>query len=301
MDIIEPETINSFVTLVALIISITAMIYTVKAYLLKSGEKIRCSYSTRSSVDCDDTYVGNITLENLKDRSVVIFGIYMRIGENYFLELENFENSPLILKPFEAYNQNFDAILFYSVNMRKIDLNTLLDDEKIKKTIMLSTSNGKYEVKANMKRWNPILDFFKNHMTAIIQPRRLSYKGKSYGSNIKYLIEFKYYDNSEDIIPIRSGDERLKIFANFQLTKESLESKKSLELFLRNQKKKGNIKFSKVEVMDFSKGVERVFTDYDSDKIEAKYYGKIKYKVFGKLYTAYDSYKLKKANGKIRN
>lgn len=97
-------------SIVALIVSVIALIYTVRTYLLKSGSSVRGSYGTCSSVSCEDKYVSSVTLENLKDRSTVIFSIYLKIGHNYFLEIENFESSPLILKPFEVYRKEYDAI-----------------------------------------------------------------------------------------------------------------------------------------------------------------------------------------------
>src|SRR5439155_13648994 len=42
-------------------------------------------------------------LENLKDRAVVIFKIYMKFGNNVFIEIDDFANNPLILKPFEVF------------------------------------------------------------------------------------------------------------------------------------------------------------------------------------------------------
>lgn len=294
----EESTTSLLNSIVAMIISITALIYTVKSYLLKSGQKIRCSYSTSSSIECDDNYISRITLENLKDKAVVIFSIYLKIGENYYLELEDFENSPLILKPFEAYQKNFDAVICYSVSMKRISVNSLLKDNSVKKRMILSTSNGKYEVSTNIKRWDPISDFFKNHMTAVININRLFHKGKSYGSNVKYLLEFKFEDEIEQVIPIRNGDERLKIFTNFQLTKDSLESKEKLLKFIELQKTKGNIKYLQVEVHDFQEACRNIFKQYDNEIIEANYYGKFKYKILGRLFTVIDNYKLKYQNRK---
>jgi hypothetical protein len=292
--------INSIVALAAFIISIIALIYTIKSFLLKSGDKIRCTFSTASSVDCDDDYIRSITLENLKDRAVVIFSIYMKIGENYFIELEKFDNSPLILKPFEAYHKEYDPIILYSVSTKRIKLNNLLRDRKIKKNLVLSTTNGKYEVNSNIKYWDPIGDFFKNHLTAHVRIQRLTYKGKGYGSNVKYLIEFVYENGEETIIPIRSGDERLKIFNNFQLTKESLQSHEDLRKFLIKQRKVGNITFSKIKVHDIQKTAENLFNDYDSHIIEAKYYGKVKYHLIGRFYTHIDNLRMKSENKKLK-
>ena len=64
-----------------------------------------------SSVSCSDNYISSLTLENLKDRAVVILKIYLRLGHGYFVEIEDFENSPLILRPLAPVVN--DASLYY--------------------------------------------------------------------------------------------------------------------------------------------------------------------------------------------
>jgi hypothetical protein len=83
--------ISSINSIVALLVSITALIYTVKTYILKSGAHVRGLFSIHSSISCEDKYVGRIALENMKDRATVIFKIYLLVGKNYYIELEDFE------------------------------------------------------------------------------------------------------------------------------------------------------------------------------------------------------------------
>ncbi len=119
--------------LVALIISIVALVYTIMAYFLKSGHSIRGNFSTASSIECDDKYVSSLTLENLKDRATVIFKIYLKIGNNYFLELEDNSDKPIIIGPFEVYQKNYEPIVYYSINTDRIKLDNLIDNPKVKK------------------------------------------------------------------------------------------------------------------------------------------------------------------------
>ena len=193
-------------SIVALLVSIAALIYTVKTYLLKSGSHIRGMFSVHSNIACEDKYVGSIALENLKDRATVIFKIYLMVGRNYYIELEDFEEAPLILKPFEAYSKQFEPVDFYSVSMKRIRLNDLLNSAKVKTKIVLSTSDGRYEVDEWINRWNPIIDFFRNHMTAVIQPIRSKYKDKSYGSNAKFIVDIKTGDGKEETVAIYPRD-----------------------------------------------------------------------------------------------
>ncbi|RHW36683.1 hypothetical protein D1B33_09795 [Lysinibacillus yapensis] len=290
-----------YITLSALIISILALIYTVRTYLLKSGEKVRGSYGVTSTVDNEDIYLSRVTLENLKDRAIVIFSIYLQVGENYYIELEDFEEEPLILKPFEVYRSHYDPILFYSVNTKRIKLDDLIEDRNVKKKIILSTSNGKHVVKPFKKHWNPISLFFKNHLTAVVSINRLKYKGIGYGSNIKYLIELSYDKEEDIVIKVHQNDYQVKKFKSFTYTKECLENKDTLKQFMLQQREEGKIDFVNIEVHDFKKAyLDRLKSFNKNEIIEAKYYGKMKYHIIGKLYTVYSNLRLKYENNKIK-
>ncbi|MBI2430125.1 MAG: hypothetical protein HYV29_15260, partial [Ignavibacteriales bacterium] len=122
---------------VSISISILAIAVASLTYRRKAGVRIYGNYVSASSRDCNDKYISSITLENLKDRAITIFTIYLRIGYNYYIIIENFEDSPLILKPFETYQKNYGPIQFYGINSNRINLDSLLEDAKIKKRIIL--------------------------------------------------------------------------------------------------------------------------------------------------------------------
>jgi hypothetical protein len=87
----------------------------------------------RAQTSCNDVYVTEVILENLKDRAVTIFSIYLKIGHNYYVELENLEEKPLVLKAFETYRREFGPIEFYGINNNKIRLNDLLGDRMVRR------------------------------------------------------------------------------------------------------------------------------------------------------------------------
>ena len=245
------------ISITALVVSITALIYTAKTYLLKQGLDIRVFFSIRSDIYCEDKYVDGLTIENMKDRSTAIFKIYLLLGRNYYLEIEDFENAPLILKPFETYSKQYDPVEFYSASTKRIDLNKLWDSRKHK--IILSTSDGKYIIKKRINKWDPIPDVFKNYMTAIIRPMRLIYKNKSYGSNAKFIVEVQLKDGKEEIIPIYPRDYKIRKFRNFRLTQESLSSKETLEEFLHQQRIKGSLNCANLNIHDIEVWREEVY------------------------------------------
>ncbi|MBI3775178.1 MAG: hypothetical protein HY273_06440 [Gammaproteobacteria bacterium] len=296
-----PETLISLLTSVtAMAVSVIAVVYTVRTYLLKSGANVRASFGMCSSVTCEDQYVSSVTLENLKDRAIVIFKIHLRIGHNYYLEIEEFGEEPLILRPFEAYQKEYGPIDLYSINMNRIDLNALLEDQKINKRIVLSTSDGKYVVNSWIRRWDPHYDFFKNHLTAVIHPRRATYKGKSYGINAKYIVEFKMADVNEEVVAIYPRDYETQKFRKFRLTKECLDSKEALEGHLYDQLGKGLLGCVEITVHDMGSWFAEAYESESRKTIEAKRCNWFMYRVVGPILTRFSDYRLRKQNKRNR-
>lgn len=292
--------IPTVTSLVALIVSIIALIYTAKAFLLKSGAYIRGSYVMRSSISCDDKYIYKINLENLKDRAVVIFKIFLQVGHNYFIEIDDFESNPLILQPFEIFTREYDPIDLYSYGTGKILLNDLLEDKSAKQRIVLSTSEGKYIVKDFINYWDPISVFFQNYATVIIHPLRSSYKGKSYGSNAKFIVEFKMENGQEEIIPIFSRDYELNKFNHFSLTKDSLSSKEALEDYLYGKVIEGVLKCTDVTVYDMDNWRNEIYKEENKKVITAKYENWFEYFITARIESRISDYRLKKQNQSLK-
>ncbi len=261
---------------------------------------MRGQYSVHSSSYCEDKYVGSITLENNKDRPVVIFKVFLLVGKNYYIELENFEHDPKILKPYEVYSNQYDPVDFYSVSMRRIKLNQLLDSKNVKSSLVLATSNGKYTVKEWIKRWDPISDFFNNHMTALIQPMRSTYKNKCYGSEVKFIVDIKTEDGKEETIPIYPRDYEIRKFKKFSLTRESLESKEVLEEYLLELAFEGVLKCTDIVVHDIESWRKEAYDGDYKEVIEAEYYNWFNYVVFGRILTKFSDIRLYFVNRKHR-
>lgn len=280
----------------ALIVGITALVVAMKNYRRKSGLLIRGSFISAQSIECNDRYVSKIILENMKDRSVTIYCVYLRLGHNYFIELESFEDKPLILKPYETYHQDFGPIDFYELNGNRFNLNQLFENKKIKKRLALSTGDGKYVVPRPIEKWNPISDFFRNYWTVVLHPITTTYKGKYIGSNVKFVIEFASKEKEDEIVLLRSDDYKFSKFKNFRLTSESLESKEKLENFLLQQIALGKLVEIKYQVFDASEWRRRFDKYYDKDEIIAEYYSWIKYTLLGRIHTWLSNRELHKEN-----
>ncbi|AZA83743.1 hypothetical protein C1637_14120 [Chryseobacterium lactis] len=294
---LDYNSITLLISIIALIISIIALVYTIVSYLLKRGNKIRCDISTMSTIETNENYISSITLENLKDKATVIFEIYLRIGYNNFLLIEEFNDAPLILKPFEVYFKEYDPILFYTVNMDKMIINENLHNPKRK--VILSTTEGKYIVKTNTKRWSVDSLFFTNYTTAVIQPCRLSYKDKNYGSNTLFLLILKNNGQEDYVKPILKNDYKRKVFVKFDLTEESIDNKENFVHFIQSQIDSGNLSYDSFDVLDFGKRVESIREEYHED-ISIQPLSYLKYYINGRVITFIENLKIRRTNNRRR-
>ncbi|MDP2850080.1 MAG: hypothetical protein Q8O20_03320 [Sulfuricurvum sp.] len=234
------------VSLIALVISLIALIYTIETYMLKSGIYLRGMYGiTFFNSDSHQAFINQITLENIKDKAIIIFNISMKIGDNYILLLEDFKDEPLIIKPFEIYQKKYETVYCYISNMIKLDIQELLIDQDVKKIFILSTNHGRYEVKETVNFHHPLQELSLNSCTTLVHPCRSVYKSKVIGEDVSYII-----DMDDEVIFLHKGDEQLQIFNNFDLTSHSLTSRDNLEIFFEQQKQLGNIKYNFLQVID---------------------------------------------------
>lgn len=281
-------------------IGLIALYFAVRNYRRKSGVYVRGQFCISSTVCAEDKYISSITLENFKDRSVIIFKIFIKVGNNYYIEMNDFENDPKILKSYESFTCSYDPVDFYYINLSRIKMNNLLDSRKSKINIVLSTSQGKYVVKKFIKRWDPVFDFFRNHMTACIQPMYPLEKAGHYGSEFKYLAKITTEDGYTNTIPIYATDTNYPRFENFALTSEAMSSRENLENYLLEQAVNGHLKCTKVEVIDAEKLRERNYGHTYTKTFEAVHFNWFTYRVLGRLSTIYSNQKLIYQNRKLR-
>lgn len=281
-------------------IGLIALYFAARNYRRKSGIHIRGQYCISSAIYAEDKYIGSITLENFKDRSVIIFKIFIKIGHNYYIELNDFESEPKILKSYESFTCNYEPVDFYCMNMSRIKMNNLLDSRNSKINIVLSTSQGKYVVRKFIKRWDPVFDFFRNHLTVCIQPMHPLEKAGHWGSEFKYLAKITTEDGYTNTIPVYATDINYPRFENFPLTSESISSRENLENYLLEQAINGHLKCTKVEVIDAEKLREKNYGHTFKETFEAVHFSWFTYKVLGRLSTIYSNLKLSHKNRKLR-
>ncbi len=289
-----PFTVPNLITIA---ISLTALFLTTRNYLRKAGVRVRGVFRTSSSRDCDDKFVSEVVLENLKDRAITIFAIYLRIGYHCYIELEDLEDKPLVLKAYETYQKHFGPMEFYSVNLRKVDLNDLFSNYKVKKRLILSTSDGKYLVPSIMRRWSPNYEYFKNYMTIIAHPVRSTVKGQNIGGNVKYVVELIPEKGEEEIALIHPSDYETRRFREFALTQDSLTSKAALEQFLQKMQETGKLQSTKIIVHDLQEWRQKKNHSYDDrEPVKIEYASAFEYYIAARLYSKYSNWKTDRDN-----
>ena len=282
------------------VLSCMALYVAYRGLALKiGGMKVRGRYVRCSSIACEDQYVSLLTLENVRDRAVTIFAVYLRFGHNIYLEIDDFGDKPMVLEPFGTFQKEYGPLEFYSAGTKRIKLDELFSDKKVKKRLVLSTSDGKYTVRHFMPVWNPIGDFFRNYMTVVALPIRSVYKGKAYGSNAIYLVELHFGDNESQVIPLYPRDHDIRRFRRFSLTPQSLESREALQSFIEAQRENGNLTVESVVVHDLRAAREDRFDSWEKEIVEGEGLGFLRYHLVGWVLTRIDEWETRRQNKKL--
>jgi hypothetical protein len=296
---ITPNIAPISIAIAALSVSLSAFVVAVLNYRRKTGHAVRGSFNMMSSVSSDDRFVSYVVLNNMKDRAITIFEIYLKVGSNCYIKIEDFASEPLILGAYTTYQKKYGPIEFYSMNMKRVSLREALSDQpKVKKRLVLSTSEGKYVVSTNIRMWSPTYLYFCNHLTLDLHIVRSIYKDVAIGGNIKFVIEFLSEGGREEIVPIHAGDWALALFKTFQLTEEALATKETLESFLQNQIESGKLMCKSFTVLDPQEWRARNRSHYSDKVINAKLYNAFQYYILGRLATIYSNWRRRPAKSK---
>jgi hypothetical protein len=252
---------------IALLFSVLAVYFTARAYWQKRGASVRGHYTFSSSVTTEQKYVSDILLENLKDRSIVIFGFYLRMSRNVYIEIERFDEEPLILKPFEVLARSYDPIDSYSFNMKRFNLNHLFDDKYRGVRLVLATSAGKLVIKKPVPIWNPIHDWFKNHAILTMQTDRSTFDGKGYGGNILFVVHLYKGDEIFQTFALYPREYTYKWFKDLGGSEDTLKSVTKVKELFEKFIEKDDIKADNVSVINARERLERHYQDYAKEQV----------------------------------
>lgn len=143
-------------------------------YWRKSGVSVQGSLSRWERGGYDDVFFGELLLENLKDRSLNILNIYIRLGNAYYLELGDYNDSPVCLGPYELKKITLKPVYAYLINMKRVNLNELIRSSDLE--IILSTTTGQYKVKKQMKISMAVFESLSSNFMTVVKPINDDYK-----------------------------------------------------------------------------------------------------------------------------
>lgn len=297
--------ITHFETLIAIssaIVSVIALVFTVMTFWLKKGAKITGYINFCSSIESDDDYPSEITLENNKDKAIVIYKIFVKFGFNCYLLIEDFGTKPLIIPAFESYKKRYEPIVSYSSNMNRVTINNFINNRRVKQRIYLATSDGKIVVYPPKRRWDPIGIYFENVATSYVIPDRIYYKGKAYGGRTLYLVELKAGEK-EDVLSLVTDDSHLIRYHNvfkgdLIFNKSDFDSIENLNSRFIKFKEQQKVEFDEINIIDFQEYLKANYQVKTSRTFEISNLNGFQYYFLGKLKTISEERKLKKLNKK---
>ena len=285
-------------TVVAIVVSLLALNVSILNYRRKSSIKLRGGFSWGSRRECDDQHVTSVVIENLKDRAVTIYAIYARIGHNFYIEVDSFDDGaqPLVLKPFETFRKDYGAILEYTINLQRWDLSDVFDDKRARKQLVLSTGNGKYVVRQRQKHWRPVIDSFSNAYMSVVRTDRAEYKGQQVGGRVAYVVELKFQDGEDQVIQLCRHDYEFSVFRAFALTPACLATVDALSSFLQQQIDAGKLVCKSYKVIDVSAWRARRQFGPPMPAVRAGYVGFWRFHLAGRIIAWHQDRKMKRSN-----
>lgn len=278
------------VALLSLVISLVLLGYTVYQYLLKRGEKFYGIFAVSNSVWSNQRYVSDVIIENYKDKSAIISTVYLKLGGNIFIELVDYSDSPKILGPFETLKIALnEGVSGYISSTFKVDLDPLLADRKVKKSLIVATPKKIYVVKKYKKFWNVYFESLRNHLITPVRPVRKYYAGAEYSDALQFIIT----DATAG-----GGAEKIFLYSGHRCAVRGLEIKvddfSSADELKKHLADKINIEGLIVEVVSYN------FGDYKSyDQADIVCHGLFFTSIFGRIHTKLSNYIFKLKNSKF--
>ncbi len=284
----NPDTVNLWIAASGLIVSVVVLIVSVRTWRLKKGQSVRASYEISIT---DKAYVSRIIIENLKDRDLIIFGIYLKYGSNIYVDMldinTHYDRYHHIIPGLSTRVFELGPALYYSEHSFEVNIEHLLQKLNTA-SIILQTNLGKIKAKRFKKGWSPISQYFRNYGTHYIRVHRF-YTEKSvpssrnqsenyidyssYDHRVKYVVKLKFADGSVHDFDIPSIMSYIP-FQKLCFTPEVLSSSDNLKQYLLESRANNLIEFSDIiQVTNISdiltKNKERLFPTPQGYKIES--------------------------------
>lgn len=286
-DFTFSDIVSILVGLLSLFVSVIVLLITYKTWKLKSGNSVRAMYGITSSIAADGPYVSKVIVENLKDKELIIFAIYLKYGTNIYIDLLDIDNHydryHHILPPLSTRVFELGAPIYYHSSAREVDVEKLLRFDRYNGEIILLTNNGKIKAKHFKKGWSPISQYFKNYATIYVRPARL-YTDSSCPlshNQSEHVIDYSAIEKTTKyVVKIRlnSGDTHqfyisdsynYVIFQKLKFTPAILASKDALKEYLFESRDKNLLSFDEIiEIIDVQDAIQKDKKTLLSEKID---------------------------------
>lgn len=166
---------------------------------------------------------------------------------------------------------------------------------------MLDTSDGKYIVKESLRPWKVSHEAMRNDYTAVAHARRTTYKGETYGGNVKFLIHINADQPDEIVVPLHRHEMSYHKFRGFSFTPATLQTKETLQAFLEQQRDGGKFTPKDFFILDLdaSRAKQHWFTS-PSPTMEAPNLSWYEYHVEGRRATKQHWKTIRENNEQVR-
>ena len=266
---------------VNIILTIIVLIYTFRTWNLKRGQSVRASCQISIT---DKPFISSVIIENLKDRDLVIYGIYLKFASNVYLDLLDIDFSQ------DKYNHIIPALssrifelgqpLFYTKGIVLVDMEDIIKNNSY--SIILRTSEGKITAKNIKNGWHP------RSLTGTYYIRPSRYYTKNAVPNTHYqseqYIDYTSFDNSiQYVATIKISDDltydfeipprRNYIpFQKLRFTAETLQSSDTLYQYLLKSRSEQLIQFEQIIKIE---NIKQKIDGYKKGLIDEPKYSKV--------------------------
>ncbi len=305
-DFSNPNILNLWIASTGLIVSAIVLFVTISTWKLKIGQSVRASYGLTTT---DKSYVSTIIIENLKDRDLIIFGIYLKYGSNIYIDLLDidmyYDRYHHIIPALSTRVFELGPVLYYSEHSFEVDIDHLLDIRN-EASIILHSNMGKIKAKKFKKGWSPISQYFRNFGTHYIKVHRFYTKHSvpsfhvqsenyidysSYDKRVKYVVTLKFADGKVHDFDIPSIENYIP-FKKLKFTPEVLSSCDTLKQYFIESQSKNLIEFSEfIQVSNIGSIIEKnkLRLSPAPEDYKIKILNKIQYHVIWRLRTCLHS------------
>jgi len=113
-------------------------------------------------------------------------------------------------------------------------------------------------------------------------------------------VSLEHTEKSREVIPIYDHNDRIPVFKDFALTKDSLGSTDNLKKYLQLQKRRKKLRYKTLEIIDYGEFLKKEKVHYRNRGEELQLYGFFEYNVLGRMRSIFENLKSDFKNGKLR-